>query len=147
MALGPDLGGEELEVEIDTLSLDLVRAFVPQMKVQGLILGTASLEGRLADGALLSFDMEQRRSGYASSSFRGGGAVQKLPESAAQLDIEVVAGPISLTTLAEYYPGIPFRGKDTGEIRSVGALEELRAVGMGESDDQVLLVSSLFASW
>ncbi|MEE9246207.1 MAG: translocation/assembly module TamB domain-containing protein [Gemmatimonadota bacterium] len=126
LALGPDLGGEALEVEIDTLSLDLVRAFVPQMKVQGLILGTASLEGRLADGALLSFDMEQRRSGYASSSFRGGGAVQKLPESAAQLDIEVVAGPISLTTLAEYYPVIPFRGKYTGEIRAVGALDELR---------------------
>jgi translocation and assembly module TamB len=136
-ANGEALGARELEVHLDTLRLDLVRAFVPGLAVTGEVVGSASADGRLADGMAVSFDIEQTDAERTSNLLAGRATITADGDAPLQLDARVEGERVSLTTLAEYYPAIPFRGEYRGDFIAVGGLDDLhveaRLGGAGDS--------------
>jgi len=133
----PDsLGASELEVRFDSLKLDLVQRFVPQLAVQGAITGRATADGKLAGQLAVEFDLEQRDRGLNPIRLSGGGFVSAPSGSPPRVDLDVRARPLSFTTLSQYYP-IPVRGDFSGTIRATGPLDELgieaRLAGRGDS--------------
>jgi translocation and assembly module TamB len=135
-AVREGLGAGDLELRLDTLQLDLVRAFVPGLKVRGRVSGVATLDGRLSDGLAFDFRVEQRDRGLVPTLLNGRGTIKAPSNSPLQLDVEIVGGSLSLTTLSEYYPAIPFRGDYRPNVRAVGTLDDLevRALLKGSSD-------------
>ncbi len=130
------LGAQGLELQFDTLQLDLVRAFLPDLAVRGRVVGFASADGRLADGMGVYFEIEQRDRGLIPTRLSGGGSIVSSASDAARLDLAVDADVISLSTLAAYYPVIPFRGNFRGHFRATGPVGdlELNARLIGASD-------------
>ena len=120
-----DPGAETFELSFDTLSLDLVRAFVPDLAVEGEVRGRAGFDGSLSQGIALFFELDQWERGRNPSSFRGGGMIRRGADSLTTVDVEVLADPISLTTLSAYYPLIPFRGEFRGRVGARGRLDRL----------------------
>ncbi|NIN71835.1 MAG: hypothetical protein GTO46_07880, partial [Gemmatimonadetes bacterium] len=143
-ANGGALGARDLEVHFDTLQLDLVRAFVPGLAVRGQVAGSASADGRLAEGMAVSFDIEQADGELTSNRLTGGGTITAAGDKPLQLDVRVDGERVSLTTLAEYYPAIPFRGDYGGAFSAVGALDDLRVeVHLGGAGDSLAAVADL----
>ncbi|MEE9133000.1 MAG: translocation/assembly module TamB domain-containing protein [Gemmatimonadota bacterium] len=131
------LGAGNLELQLDTVQLDLVRAFVPGLALRGELDGRARLDGRLADGLTLDFEIEQRDGRFVPTHLSGGGTITANGTSPLRLDVNVTGDPFSLTTLSEYFPAIPFRGEFRGEFSAVGPLDDLdvvaHLVGSGDS--------------
>ncbi len=123
------LGAEDLNVAFDTLQLDLLRAFVPGLAVTGELSGTARLDGTLVDGLDVRFEVEQRDQNLVPTRLGGGGRVWADGLAPPRLDLTLEARQVSLTTLAHYYPAIPFRGEFAGGVRAVGPLNNLRVEG------------------
>jgi len=138
------LGAAELEMRFDTLQLDLVRAFVPGLAVSGRVVGSASADGRLADGMTVAFDIEQSDAERSANRLAGGGRITANGDAPLQLDIRVDGGQVSLTTLAAYYPAIPFRGDYRGDFIAVGALDDLHVEAhLGGAEDSLTAVADL----
>lgn len=130
-------GGRELRVRLDTLPLQLVRAFAPAVTVEGSLHGSGDLNGRLSTGLRVGFRLEHRHPALAASRFQGEARLEKNGERPLAIDLEAAVAPLSLNTLAEFYPGIPFRGNLTGDIRAQGSLADwtvrARLGGTGDS--------------
>ncbi len=131
------IGAGNLDVRFDTVQLDLVRAFVPSLTVQGEVEGHAWLDGHLAEGLAIEFDVAQRDRDLVPTHLVGAGTITADTTRPLQLDLSVRGNPFSLTTLSRYFPAIPFRGEYTGEFSAVGALDDLdvsaRLHGTGDS--------------
>ena len=131
------IGAGNLDVQFDTLQLDLVRALVPGLTVQGEVEGHAWLDGHLTEGLAIDFDVEQRDRDLVPTHLVGGGTITADTMRPLQLDVSVSGDPFSLSTLSRYFPAIPFRGEYTGEFNAVGALDDLdvsaRLQGTGDS--------------
>ncbi len=137
LAMPDSLGAEDLTVVFDTLQLDLVRAFVPQVALSGEVSGTARLDGTLAGGLGVRFEVEQRDRNLVPTRLGGEGRIWVDGVAPPRFDVTVDARRVSLGTLAHYYPAIPFRGDFTGGVRAVGPLDNLnvdaRLTGAGDS--------------
>jgi len=137
MAGSSGFGAGNLDVQFDTVQLDLVRAFVPSLSVRGEVEGRAWLDGPLAEGLAFDFEIEQRDRGLVPTHLFGDGTITANANSPVHLDVSVAGNPFSLTTLSEYFPAIPFRGEYTGEFRAVGAFDDLAVAadlqGSGDS--------------
>jgi translocation and assembly module TamB len=119
------LGARELEVQFDSVQLDLVRAFVPGLALRGELAGFASADGRVAEGIAVTFDVEGSDPGRVPTRLSGSGTLTAEPGLPLHLDLSAIGEPFSLNTLAAYYPAIPFRGDFTGLFRAVGPLDDL----------------------
>ncbi|MGD8699110.1 MAG: hypothetical protein PVJ43_07465, partial [Gemmatimonadales bacterium] len=132
-----DLGARALEVRLEDLQLDLVRAFVPGLAVQGEVEGSIDVDGRLTDRLRVELDIEQRDRGLVATRLRNGGTLTKRQDEPLQLDVDLAVDSVSLGTLAEYFPAIPVRGDFAGRIRARGSLDDLRLAatlrGVGDS--------------
>ncbi|UCC73324.1 MAG: translocation/assembly module TamB [Gemmatimonadota bacterium] len=138
------LGAGELELQFDTVQLDLVGAFVPSLAVRGQVAGSARLDGRLAEGLAVSFAVEQSDPGRTPTRLEGGGTVYWEGSSPLRLDVQVRGNPVSLTTLAAYYPAIPFRGDFSGDFSALGALDDLHVEAhLGGLGDSLAVVGDL----
>lgn len=131
-----NLAAEDLEVRLDSLQIELLRRFVPDLKLRGAITGRGHGHGRLAEGLNLEFELEHHDGALQPIRLSGNGSVA-LPEgSPLRLDMHVTPRPLSLTTLSEYYP-VPFRGDFNGTVQVVGSLADLdieaRLGGPGDS--------------
>jgi translocation and assembly module TamB len=126
-----------LEVGFDTLQMEVVRALVPAVAVEGQLTGRARLDGRLSESLAVEIDVEQRDGQLVPSRFRGGGTLSLLAGRSLRLDVSLYGEPLSLTTLAAYYPQVPVRGVFASEFRVRGALDDLaleaRLIGAGDS--------------
>ncbi|UCC81465.1 MAG: translocation/assembly module TamB [Gemmatimonadota bacterium] len=143
-ANGEVLGARELEVHFDTLRLDMVRAFVPGLAVRGQVAGSASADGRLSDGMAVSFDIEQSDAERTSNLLAGRATITADGYAPLLLDARVNGEQVSLTTLAEYYPAIPFRGEYRGDFVAVGALDDLHVeVRLGGAEDSLAAIADL----
>jgi translocation and assembly module TamB len=143
-ANGEALGARELELHFDPLRLDLVRAFAPGLAVRGRVDGSASLDGRLADGMALSFDIEQHDAQLTSNRLAGRATITAAGEAPLQLDVRVDSERFSLTTLAAYYPAIPFRGDYGGDFSAVGPLDDLHVEAhLGGAGDSLAAIADL----
>ena len=120
-----NLGAHDLEVQFDTLDLDLVRAVLPGFAPNGRVTGRGRADGLLAEGLAVEFAVEQRDGDLAPTRLSGGGTVLVDTAGPARLDLSVGAEQLSLNTLAVYYPAIPFRGSFRGEVDAVGPLDAL----------------------
>jgi len=119
------IGAGNLDLQLDTVQLDLVRAFVPALTVRGEVQGHAWLDGHLAEGLSVDFDVEQRDRDLVPTHLVGSGTITADTTRPLRLDMDVSGDPFSLTTLSEYFPAIPFRGEYTGAFSAVGALDDL----------------------
>jgi translocation and assembly module TamB len=138
------LGARELEVHYDTLRLGLVRAFVPGLAVRGQVAGSASADGRLADGMAVSFDIEQNDGELTSNRLAGRSTITAASDAPLQLDVRVDGERVSLTTLAAYYPAIPFRGDYRGDLIAVGAIDDLHVEArLGGAGDSLAAIADL----
>jgi translocation and assembly module TamB len=135
-----DLGARGLELQFDTVRLDLVRAFVPDLAVRGDVTGSAWFDGRLSEGVILDFNIEQRDGNLAPTRLNGGGTVSADSAARLALDVDVVGESVSLTTLSEYYPAIPIRGDFQGDMQATGPLSDLRVEGRLAGRGDSLLV-------
>jgi translocation and assembly module TamB len=135
------LGATQLSIRADTLQLDLVRAFVPSLAVKGRLAGETRLNGFLADGLVFAFDVVQNDRALLPTRLSGEGTIRADTSSPLYLDVEVSGDSISLSTLAEYYPAIPFRGMFDGNVRALGSLDDLDVVAQLRGDGDSLRVS------
>ncbi len=145
-ASSDSLGARNLEVELDRLQLDLVRAFVPGLAVLGEVSGTVGLNGRLAEGLSVDLDIEHRDRDLVPTRLSDGGTITKRSGTPLRLDVDLSVDPISLTTLSEYFPVIPLRGTFGGRVVARGPLDDLQLgahlTGVGDSlrvDGRLLL--------
>ncbi len=131
------LGASGLELEFAPLELALVRSFAPGLAVEGRLNGVANLDGSLPSGLAIQFDVEQRDRTLVPNRLSGRGTVAADGRSPTRLDFRARADPISLTTLARYYPAVPFRGDFRGDLRVAGGLDDLAVEvdlsGLGDS--------------
>lgn len=125
VALEDRLGAVGLDLRFDSLRLDHVRAWVPGLAVRGSIEGSASLDGGLADGMDVRFAIQQKEADLAANRIRGDARVAMPPAGQTRIEATVEAQPVSLTTLARYYPAIPFRGAFRGQLSARGSLDDL----------------------
>lgn len=125
VAVKDRLEADGLEVRLDSLRLDHLRAWVPGLAVRGHVDGSASLDGRLAEGLDVQFDIQQREADLAANRIRGDTRVVMPPGARTRIEARVEAQPVSLTTLARYYPAIPFRGAFRGRLSAIGTLDDL----------------------
>jgi len=131
------LGARDLELTFDTVSFDLIRAFVPGLAVRGQMTGNARLDGRLAEGLAVDFALDQRDRNLVPTRLRGRGTLRAATGSPLRVSAVAFADSISLGTLSEYYPEMPLRGDFAGDVRVIGALDDLdieaHLAGLGDS--------------
>ena len=139
--IGGSPGASRLELQYDTLELDLVRAFVPGLAPEGRVRGVTQIDGRLADGLSLYFDVEHRDGARVPTLLRGGGTIVADSGSVPELDFTVHTEQMSLGTFAAYYPAIPFRGIFRGSIRAAGPLSDLDVEANLAGDGDSLLLN------
>ncbi len=144
-----DPGGAGFVIDVDTLSLELVRAFVPGLKIDGILSGQATVEGSLVNGASIQLTLTQRDGDLAPSTFKGGGELRRPGAAATEIDVTLQAEPLAMSTLANYYPAIPFRGDYKGYVHAEGVFDSLivaaRFAGAGDSlilDTRVQVIDS-----
>jgi translocation and assembly module TamB len=131
-----ELGAQDLRLEFDTVRLDLVRALVPEMAVDGDVTGWAHFDGRLAEGVEVEFELEQRDGGLTPTRLGGAGTVAT-DTSGMVFDMDVRGDEVSFNTLSQYYPAILFRGDFAGSMHARGPLRALQVeallAGVGDS--------------
>jgi translocation and assembly module TamB len=115
LAIEPNLRFRDMRMRFQPLHSDLVRAFVPQFPVNGMITGFANLTGEL-DGALqLDSDltMRDRRTGVSRVRARGGviqGDELRLRNLVVRMD------PLRSDLVREHIPALPAGSTLAGQV-------------------------------
>ncbi|NIR45177.1 MAG: translocation/assembly module TamB [Gemmatimonadetes bacterium] len=131
-----ELGAGELEVEVTPLRLALVREFFPGFPVRGRVTGNARLDGTLASGLAVDFQLTHRDRRIVPTVLAGAGRL-RYDTAGLYLDMGVRADSLSLTTWSQYSSAILFRGDFTGDLQARGYLDDLEVeavlAGAGDS--------------
>lgn len=114
-----------LTVETDRVDLRTIRflnkAFAP---LGGIVRGRAVLDSTWLDVRFREADVEHVDGPAPPSRFTGGGRVTWGP-AFMTYDVDLIAAPLSLTTLARSYPYLPFRGLLSGPLKARGTADQL----------------------
>lgn len=132
LALGDEMRFSNLDVRTDALQMDLVRSFVPAVRLGGLLTGTATLDGSLEDRLALRADIEHVE-GEERSSVAASGVVGFSPGSDINLDVQL--RPISLETAGRFAPQASLRGSARGGLSLQGSRRDLQIDGTLEFAD------------
>ena len=116
--------------EVDVAQLDLrtiVNLFPNFPRLGGIASGRATLDSSWLDVRFRDADVTHTDGPAAPNHFTGSGRVT-YGEPFMRYDVELVAAPVSFTTLARSYPLLPLRGTYQGPIRATGTSESLDVV-------------------
>jgi translocation and assembly module TamB len=109
-----------LDVELGRLDLRTIQyLFASFPRLHGTADGVATLDSIWDDVRFRNASITLRDGPATPSHFTGSGRVTEGREFTA-FDVSLLADPISFTTFARTYPGLPFRGEFTGPLRIQG---------------------------
>jgi translocation and assembly module TamB len=112
-------------VTLDTFDLrtpQFLNADFPRLK--GLIAGSARLDSSWLDVRFSDADLTHHDGDLPVSRFRGAGRITS-GDSAMAYDVDMVALPLSFTSLVNSFPSIPLRGDFSGPLHARGTLADL----------------------
>ena len=113
-----------LHVNLGALDLRTIHFLFPSFaKLGGTISGTATLDSVWTDIRFSNADLTQRDGPGPPTHVTGQGRVTYGTTTA--FDVDLVASPLSFTTLARSYPGVKFRGEYTGPLVARGTTANL----------------------
>ena len=113
------------DVATDRLDLRTIQHLFPDFpRLGGIVAGSATLDSLWLDVRFRDGDVRHVDGPGAPSRATGSGRVT-LAETFTTYDLDLVADPVSLTTLARSYPALPFRGTMSGPLTVRGTLEQL----------------------
>ncbi|MEP6835875.1 MAG: translocation/assembly module TamB domain-containing protein [Gemmatimonas sp.] len=113
-----------VDLQIDQLDLRTPR-FVNKLfpNVSGIVKGKVHLDSLWFDARFSDADLQHIDGPGEPSRFTGRGRLSLLNEGV-KFDIDMLAAPISYTTLSRSYPGLPLRGLAVGPLRASGMAED-----------------------
>ncbi|MBC8088424.1 MAG: translocation/assembly module TamB domain-containing protein [Phycisphaerae bacterium] len=113
-----------MDVVIDQLDLRTPR-FVNKLfpEISGVVRGKMRLDSLWFDARFTNADVVHADGPDEPSRFAGSGRVTLLTEGV-RFDVDMQAAPLSYTTLARSYPGLPLRGLAVGPIKVSGIAED-----------------------
>ena len=113
------------DVDVETLDLRSIEYLFPKFpRLGGTVAGVARLDSSWLDVRFSEADITHHDGPHAPSRFTGSGRVT-LGDEFLTFDLDVVAQPVSFTTLARSYPALPLRGPYSGPMRVRGTVEDL----------------------
>ncbi len=118
---------DAFQLRLDTLDLRTLQAANPAMPaLRGVLAGTVRLDGPWNDVRFRDLDLTHRDSAFAPSQFRGSGRVTI--GDVIHYDLDLLALPLAMSTMAQSFPAIPLRGDHAGPIRVRGTTDSLTLV-------------------
>ncbi|HEU4629709.1 MAG TPA: translocation/assembly module TamB domain-containing protein [Gemmatimonadaceae bacterium] len=113
-------------VNVDQLDLRTIEYVNPEFpRLGGVVSGRATLDSSWLDVRFRDADVLHRDGVADPSRFTGNGRVT-LGDDFIRYDVDLVAQPLSFTTLARSYPAMPLRGSYVGPLRVQGTLDDLQ---------------------
>lgn len=113
-----------MDVVIDQLDLRTPRYVNPLFpEINGIIRGKMRLDSLWFDARFSDADLEHVDGPDEPSRFTGNGRMTLLDEGV-KFDIDMQAAPLSYSTMARSYPGLPLRGLAVGPIKAAGMAED-----------------------
>ena len=113
------------EVEVGTLDLRTIEFLFPNFpRLGGTVAGRATLDSSWLDVRFRDADVTHTDGPAPPSHFTGSGRVT-YGEPFMIYDVDLVAAPISFTTLVRSYPLLPLRGTYQGPVRAKGTSDSL----------------------
>jgi len=113
-----------------TVALDSFDLRTPQFlnpdfpRLAGRIAGSVVLDSSWLDVRFRDADLTHRDGDLPESRFRGTGRLTS-GETAMAYDVDMIALPLSFTTLAHSFPAVTLRGDFSGMLRARGTLDDL----------------------
>ncbi len=118
---------DAFQLRLDTLDLRTLRAANPAMPaLRGILAGTVRLDGPWNDVRFRDLDLTHRDSTLAPSQFRGSGRVTM--GELIRYDLDLLALPLAMSTMAQSFPAVPLRGDHAGPIRIRGTTDSLALI-------------------
>ena len=116
------------QVDVSQLDLRTITNLFPNFpRIGGLASGKATLDSSWLDVRFRDADVTHVDGPAAPNHFTGSGRVT-YGEPFMLYDVDLVASPVSFTTLARSYPLLPLRGTYQGPIRATGTSESLDVI-------------------
>jgi hypothetical protein len=112
-----------MDLRLDPLRMQLVRAFAPGLPLGGTLTGTATLDGSPAGRLTFRGDIVHDEGGQRS---RVVGRADFPPGRDAGATVDARFQPLSLATAGRFAPGAGLHGAASGRVRLTGPLRELR---------------------
>jgi translocation and assembly module TamB len=113
------------DVDVETLDLRTIRYLFPDFpELNGTIAGTGTLDSLWLDVRFSNAELAHMDGPGEPTRVAGRGRIT-YGEPFIAYDVDLVAGPISFTTLARSYPVIPLRGGYSGTVVARGTLEDM----------------------
>jgi autotransporter translocation and assembly factor TamB len=112
-----------LDVRMDPLTLPLVRAFAPDLPMEGTLSGTARLDGNPARRIAVRADVIHTDGG-SRSRVTGTADIATGPGGRATVDARL--DPLALAAVGRFAPGAGLHGSVSGRVRADGRLDALR---------------------
>jgi len=113
-----------VDLQIDQLDLRTPRFVNPLFpEIGGTVKGKVHLDSLWFDARFSDADLQHFDGPGEPSRFTGSGRITLLNEGV-KFDVDMLAAPISYTTLARSYPGLPLRGLAVGPLRATGTAED-----------------------
>lgn len=113
-----------VDLRIDQLDLRTPRFVNPLFPdLNGMVRGTVRLDSLWYDARFSSADIEHVDGPGEPSHFTGSGRYTLLAEGV-KFDVDMLAAPLSYTTMSRSYPSMPVRGSAVGSIRASGMADD-----------------------
>ena len=113
------------DVETDGLDLRTIQRLFPEFpRLGGIVAGSATLDSLWLDVRFRDGDVRHIDGPGEATHATGSGRIT-IGETFTTYDLDLVAEPLALTTLARSYPALPFRGAMRGPLTVRGTLEAL----------------------
>ena len=122
-AEGGGIRARNLRVRAEAVQMALLEAFSSELPVDGVISGTATIDGTTATRLVAVADLTHTDRG-AVSRLTGRGALRLA--GGMWMDVDVQARPISLLTAGRFVPALGLQGSAVGPLRLTGTLRDLR---------------------
>ncbi|MHB1095173.1 MAG: translocation/assembly module TamB domain-containing protein [Gemmatimonadaceae bacterium] len=117
-----------VSLDLDQLDLRTLQALDTSfVRLNGIVAGTAVLDSVWLDVRFRDADITHRDGDSPVSHFKGSGRVTSGEEDMTY-DLSLAALPLSLTTIAKSFPGLPARGEYSGPLRVRGKTDDLTIV-------------------
>ena len=113
-----------LIADLDPLDYRLLTSVVPESRLGGVGRATVGASGSLSGGLRFTAEVAHEPNDLPASHVMAEGSVRRTGEDLT-LDVQADVSPLSLTSLASFYPDLPFRGEVLGALRAVGPLSDL----------------------